>query len=277
MFFAILAVAILSVSALFQRLAMKKEGSDPIASSIIFQLLLTAGSVFVVLFTGFSLPDASKWPYFLASGALYAFGSYFIFRASKAIEASELIILGGFGTIASLTASYIFLGERLTLLQWTGALCILGAIMLVNYQHKNFRFHLGSLFALLGSTLYGFAVVFDGFILRTYDSFSFLPIVSLLPALILIVSFPKSARFVFSSLRKIDRHLVTYSILYICGAELFYIALTHGALVSQLTTVIRSSIIVTVILAMVFLKETSHPVKKFLGAILTTIGILIIR
>jgi len=276
-YWALLSVLILSISALFQRLAMKKKESNPMASAILFQIMLTIGSAFALLFTGFHMPDFSKWPFFLASGFLYAFGSYCIFRASKAIEASELSILGGFGMIASIAASYIVLGERLSIVQWTGVVGILSAILLVNYAHIHVRFHSGILYALLGNALYGTAVVFDGFILQTYDSFSFLPIISMLPALILIVTFPRSAYTAFVSVPRIDRNLLVYGFLYISAAELFYFAMDTGAHISQLTTIMRSSIIITVILSMFILKERSHPWYKLLGAILTVIGLYFIR
>lgn len=277
LFFAIISVCAFSTAALFQRLAMKKEGSDPIVSSIIFQLLLTAGSAFVLLFTGFRLPQVGMLHYFLLSAVLYGYGTYFLFRAAKAVEASELIILGGFGTLATLIMSYVILGERMSLVQWIGILLILAAVMIVNYKHRNYRFHIGTLHALIGTTMYGAAVVFDGLILRTYDSFSFVPVMSLLPGLVLMLTFPKSTIRITRSFNVVDNNLVIYGILYVFAAEMFYFAMTRGALVSQLSTVMRSSIIMTVLLAMIFLNERSHPLRKLIGAVLTTIGILLLR
>lgn len=277
MMFAFLSVTAFAVSALYQRLAMKKEDSDPITSSIIFQIFLTAGSASVLVFTGFRLPQTSMLHYFFLSAVLYAYGTYFLFRAAKAVEASELIILTGFGTLATLTMSYVILGERMTMIQWIGALLVLSAVMIVNYKHRNYTFHIGTLYALAGTTLYGAAVVFDGLILRTYDSFSFIPVISLLPGIVLMLTFPKSTARIAQSLRRVDKNLIIYSVLYVLAAELFYVALTSGALVSQLATIMRASIVLTVLLAMVFLKERSHPWKKLAGAILTTIGILMLR
>lgn len=275
--FAGISVLCFSASSLFQRLAMKDENSDPVTSSIIFQFLLGIGSAVIAAVLGFHLPPLNLWPYFVAAGGLYAGGSVFFFRSIKMIEASELAILGGFGTLVTLVVSFFFLSERLNPVQWAGALMILTAIVLVKYERKNFRFNKGVLFALLGTTCYGTAIVFDGFILKSYDTISYLPLMSFLPGIILLLSFPKHIPKLIHDVRTINIHLGLYSLLYVIAAETFYIPIQNGTLVSQMSAVGRVSIILTVIMAMIVLKERSHLGKKLIGAILTTIGIFLIR
>jgi len=275
--FAGISVLTFAVASLFQRLAMKEEKSDPVTSSIIFQLLLGLGSTIIALIVGFHPPPAYLWPYFLAAGFLYAFGSLFFFRAIKTIGASELAILGGAGTLVTLIVSFVFLSERLSPTQWLGAVFILTAIVIVNYERESFRFHKGVLLALAGTSCYGLAIVFDGYILRTVDAISYLPLSSFLPALVLILIFPKKIPALIQNIRQINVNLGIYSALYVISAEAFYTPIQNGALVSQVSSVGRVSIILTVILAMIFLKERSHVGKKVVGAILTTVGILLIR
>lgn len=275
--FAILSVFAFSVAALFQRLAMKEEASDPITSTITFQLLLVCFSAVPAVIMGFHLPPLFLLPHFLASAALYAFGTLFFFKAIKIIEASEMSIIAGAGTLVTIIASFFFLSERLTPIQWTGAFLILAAVGIVQHDHRALRFNKGVLYALLGTSFYGLAVVFDGFILRSFDTFSFIPIMSLLPATVLMITYPKKLPKLAHDIQKINKNLGMFGLLYVIGAETFYFPLKNGALVSQMSSISRASIIATVLLAMIFLNERSHPWKKLAGAILTTIGVMLIR
>lgn len=272
-----ISVLAFSSAALFQRLAMKEEASDPVSSAIIFQFLLGLGSSVIALLIGFHWPPSHLWPFLLASSALYATGSVLFFRSIKMIEASEFVILGGFGTLVTLIIAFLFLAERLTALQWIGALLILLAIVVVKYERSSFRYNTGVLFALLCTSCYGLAIVFDGYNLKFYDAISYLPVLSFLPGIILLFAFPKHIPKALADARRINLNLGIYSALYIISAETFYLPIQNGALVSQMTTVGRVSIILTVLLAMIFLKEHSHLGKKLIGAILATVGIALMR
>lgn len=256
---------------------MKEDKSDPVVSAIIFQLILTLLSGLVAVVTGFRFPPPSLWPYFLLSGSLYAIGTYCGFKAIKTIEASEMAILSGCGSIMTIVIAFFILGERLTPLQIAGAALILLAVIIVKFERKHFRVTPGMMFAILSTSLYGTAVVFDGYILKGFDVFSFLPTMSIIPAIVLVILFPKKVPLLFSEVRRTNRDLAIYSALYVLAAETYYIPLTYGALVSQMGILLRVSIILTVVLAAIFLHERSHVGKKLAGAILTTIGVFLIK
>lgn len=267
----------MSVAAIFQRIAMKKDGSDPISSAIIFEFLLSLVSGIVAIFFGFKLPPAAIWPHLLIIGLLYGYGSVFFFKSVKTIEASEMSILSSFGTLITVALSYFFLNERLNTTQGLGMILILLAVVVINYTKHAFRMSTGAWYAILGAAFFGSAVVVDTLILKVYPAISYLPVGSFFIGIILLVSFPKSFGKLIHTIRKIDINLILYSTLYTFGALMFYIPLQSGTYVSQLSTVGRVSIIFTVLLAAIFLKERSHIGKKILGAILTTIGIFLIR
>lgn len=275
--FSLLSVVSFSVANLYQRLAMRDGRSDAVTSSVIFQFLLTAVTALVVPFFGFHWPPASSWPYIAVASALYAAGTVFGFRAVRVIEASEITVLTGFGTIVTLFASFLFLGDRLNPMQWLGVALILMAVFLIKYEKKSFRFNNGVVFALLNTSLYGLAVVIDGYVLKTYDSFSYIPLVSFFPGFLLMAAYPSRLPRLLHDVKRINRNLLVYGILYAAAAEFFYIPLRLGALVSQASVILRASIVLTVLLAIVFLRERSHPWKKLIGAILTTLGVLFIQ
>lgn len=276
LWFALISLLTMSVAALFQRLAMKEDSSDPVTSAIIFQILLSVLSALVGVIMGFHLPKFYLLPYFLLSGVLYAAGTYCFFRAAKLIEASEISIISGAGTIVPILVSFIVLSERFTPIQWVGAGIVITSIIFSQYERKHIHFNTGALFALGGTTSYGIAVVFDGLILRSFDTFSYIPIISLIPGLVLMAVFPNRFTKLIHDAKRINTNLWIFSILYVIGAETFYFAVTKGAMISQLTTIMRASIIFTVVMAMIFLKERSNPWKKLIGAILTTIGVFFI-
>lgn len=277
LWFALVSVTAFSISTLLQRVVMREESSDPITSSVLFQLLMTVLSIPVALYFGFHIPAVNLWPFFIISAVLYAFGTLSFFRASQELEASESSILAGVGALVTIIASYVFLAERFTALQLGGVALILSAVVLVNYQRRGIVFKRGTWYALLGATCYGLAVVSDGYILRTFDTFSFLPIMNILPATVLLIAYPKKLPKLIRDMRHINRNLIMYSAVYVVAAETFYYPLKNGALVSQMSTIMRASIILTVVLGMILLRERTNVLKKFAGAILTTIGILLIR
>ena len=275
--FGALNVTSISVAAIFQRLAMKKDGSDPVSSTVIFEFLLAIVTGIIALFTGFTLPPAGIWLELCAIGVLYGYGGLFFFKAIKTIEASEMSILGSAGTLVTVVLSYVFLHERLSSVQLAGVLCILAAVVVINYSKHTFRLSSGAWYALLGAACFGTAVIIDTFILKSYPAISYMPVGSFLIGVILLISFPKSFGKIIRDAKTIDSNLIVYSVLYAFAALMFYLPLQYGTYVSQLSVIGRVSIIFTVILSAIFLNERSHIGKKILGAILTTVGIFLIR
>jgi drug/metabolite transporter (DMT)-like permease len=276
--FILSAVNVLSISvgSLYQKLAMKEDKSDPVTSAIMFQFLLTAITFVFALIKGYRVPPVSLLPFFLMSGSLYAIGTVAYFNAIKRIEVSELTILGGAGVLLTIIASFLFLHDHLTILQLTGAFLILAAVVYLNYSKNAFKLNTGAWLALLGAGSYGLAVVFDSYIIRHYDAVSFLPLACFTPGLLILLRYINRAPSIIKTIRHTDRNLVIYTFLYSIQSITFYLALQLGALVSQVSSISRASIILTVIFATIFLKETKHLNRKIIAAILTTIGVLLV-
>lgn len=276
---AFISVVSISVANLFQRLAMKEEGSDPVTSVITTQLFLGIATTFVALLRGFALPPlAVLFPYAIVSSLLYAVGSLLFFKAIKVIEASEAALFSTFGTVVTLIAAYFFLGERLTQPQLFGVTLIIASIIVIKFEKQSLKFNRGSLLNLAGTSLFGIAIVIDTFVIRSYDTLSYLAITSVLPALMQIGVFRREAGMLVRELpQRVSRHLLIFSLLYSVTAIGYFMALEAGALASQMSPIFKVQTVLTVVLAAVFLKETSHLSRKALSALLVTIGILLIR
>lgn len=273
---AIINVIATAVANLYQKIAMREEKNDAISSAIAFQLLTGICYLVFALIKGFQLPPISLAPYFLGTMTFYAAGTVCIFRAIKLIEASEMSIISGVGAIVTIITSMIFLRDVLSGTQLIGAACILTAVVIINLKKKGFVINQGVWYALAGTALYGSAVIFDTAIIRVFDAVSFIPIGSFGTALVMMLAYPKKIRLVVRQLKKIDKNLLIYSLLYATSAIAFYLALATGAKVGQVSTVVRSAIILTVLLSSVLLKERQDMDKKIIGAVLTTIGVILV-
>jgi uncharacterized membrane protein len=269
-------VIAIAVANLYQKIAMREEKSDAIAAAMTFHILTGVCYAIFAFVKGFQIPDISLAPYFLASMALYAVGTVYFFRAIKQIEASEMSIITGTGPVITIVASIIFLKDVLTPGQLLGAACILAAVILINFKKGGVVINQGTWLALFGTACYGTAIIFDTIIIRAFDAVSFIPIGSFGTAILMCAWYPKKIPIVIQSLKKVDKNLFIYSLLYAIAAIGFYLAIEMGALVGQVSSIARCSIVLTVILSSVLLKERQNMSKKIVGAILTTIGVILV-
>lgn len=269
-------VIVMSVASLYQKIAMREENTDAVVSATTFMIVSSICYFIYALIKGFHIPSFSLLPFFIISAALYAVGTMLFFHAIKKIEASEMSIIGGIGPIVTIIASIFFLKDTLTVPQLIGVACILVAVVLINISNKGFVINRGTWFALLGTACYGIAVISDTYIIQRFEVASFIPIGSAGSSLIMLLVYPKKIALVFQSLAKVNKNLLFYSFLYAIGGISFYMAIDTGALVGLVSTIARASIILTVILSSIFLGERNNIGKKLFGAILTTIGVILV-
>ena len=276
---AIISVLSISVSTLLQRVLMKKEDSNPIASAILFQFL-SAGYVFIFAISlgKFIWPtDQDLYPRFILSAFLWAGTTYFSFKAFKLLETAEATIIISSNALVTITLGVFLLKEILTIKIISGIILILGSILVVNSQKLNFKSRKGIVFALFTALFSGIAVINDVYILKNYEVFSFTAIMSLLPGVILLTIFSKEIPNVKKLIFKKDfRIMLILTFFYSIQAVAFYLAYQKGAPISTLSTLTKSSIILTVTLAVLFLKERTNLAIKGLAALMVTIGAILL-
>jgi len=272
----IINVVVISVASLYQKIAMREEKSDAVVSATTFMIVSGICYFIYALIKGFHIPSITLLPFFIITATLYAAGTILFFHAIKKIEASEMSIIGGVGPIVTIVASMIFLKDILTVTQLSGVVCILAAVFLINYKKNGFVINQGTWLALLGTACYGLGVISDTVIIHRFEVASFIPIGAAGSAFIMMLAYPKKITFVFQSLMKVNKDLLVYSLLYAIGGITFYLAIDAGALVGQVSTIARASIILTVILSTIFLGERTNLIKKLVGAVLTTIGVILV-
>ncbi|KKU95179.1 hypothetical protein A3A64_03365 [Candidatus Gottesmanbacteria bacterium RIFCSPLOWO2_01_FULL_48_11] len=276
--FAIISVVSSSVSNIVQRAVMRDKESDPVASSILFQFILTFITGIFALYKGFTAPPIINFPLqFMVSATFYGVGTLCMFQAAKRIEASEKTILSAFGAIVTIVVALIFLNESFTIRQFFGTGLVLLSVVLIQNKLGIVR-SIGTLYAILGTSLYAVAVVSDTFILRHYDAISYTPVMSFLPGVVLLLVNPSVIKRFKSILNgRYIRNMFLYGFFYGIQAIMYYLALSLGANASQMAPLFRSEIVLTVLLAVFLLGERKKLGIKLLSAVIVSIGVFLIK
>jgi len=278
---AFLSALFYSLSTIFQKKLMNNEDSDPIAFTIIFQFTVTLMLILVFILEGISFPNISHiWPNLLINGVLIALGSLSMFKALKYAEASEYTILSTSSTFINLIVATLFLHETLTLYKIIGTLLIAFSIVLVtNKQKLNLsQLHKGHLYSLLSALGFGAAFSNESYIVGQIGVLQNLIIGFFLPGLIILLIKPRSLRYATKLLTKKSLlKIVIFSILYLLGAITIFAAYTNGGDAGKIYGISNSSVIVTVILAAIFLGEKDKPFRKILATLTAFVGVMLLR
>ena len=276
----LISVVLYSISVLLQRVLLRQNESRPVAYAMFFQFL--TGIVLGVvgfLFADMSLPSNFSdlfWNLILMV-ILYGFSYIFIFRSLKQIEASKFSILFSTRAFFTVLASSLVLKELLTGTQFLGALLIFSGVILVNLKSSKFSFDKGSLFALLAAFAFGSANTNDRFLLGSFNIYPYITIGFIAPSLLMAAVYPKELKHIKIFLdKKILKKMLILSVLYAFNAVAFFAALQKSDNSSQVASVNLTSVIATVVLAAIFLKERDNLPKKVIGAILSFVGLLLL-
>lgn len=279
--FALAAVVLLSISNVLQRVLMKDNKSDPYAYGVLFQLFCSFMLFVFAIINGFHMPPVTQLPLnFVLDGVLYGLATLFLFKALHTIESSEATIITSSRSIVTVIVAVLLLGERFVWQYAVGVLLIISSVVLVNWSRKKIRLKSGMVFAGLASLCFGLAIANDAYILRyTQDAVSYAAIAFLLPSIVLFAMKPKVVSDIRSFFRnkKAVKNMIIMSTFYSLASIAVYVAIAQGAQVSQIGPVTQSSAIVTVALAVVFLKERDKLLRKVIAALLVFAGVLFLR
>lgn len=276
----LLSVLFNAVAVVLQRVVLREQNSDPVAYSIVFQLI--SGSIIGAFgwVTGNLQfpPDIAKILLFMGLMiVLYGFGNVFIFQALKAIEASKFTILFATRTLFTILASTLFLNESLNTTQWIGALLILFSVILVTVENTKITFGKWEFFTLLAAAAFGFEVTNDRYILTMFPLYTFVSLAFVLPALMMWMVNVGRTQKIFELFHKTNLiRICSMAVVYAVSAILFFSSLQIAPNSSQVITINLTSVVVTVLLAVVFLGERKNLFRKLLGATLCFIGLLLV-
>lgn len=275
-----LSILIASIQVLFARTILKEDQSSPVAYAIFTNFL--SGVIIFILLIPFLRPPTVALPKvllpILLSNFLYGVGVIFSFNALKLVEASEYIVLFATRVFWVILVSVFFFGDKFTLTQFLGTILILAGVYIVSLSQKKFNFKKGHIMILLAAPLFGTAFTIDGYILRTLDASLYVPISSCLTGIFAASIRPKEIfqiKYIFKG--KLLGKLTLLSLLFGLSAFTYLLALQLSKNASQVASINQTSIILTVILGVIFLKERNHLLRKLFAAILSFVGVLLVK
>lgn len=276
--FALLSVIGFSLANLFRKIVMKDDKTDAIASAIVFQFLAGVLIGIFALYKGFIIPPFAQYPMnFFLAGFLWALAAFLEFKAFHYLEASEAVIISTLQAVVVIVAAHFFLKEIFTLQMIIGTLLILTGVIGISKRQKKMTFNRGIAYILGFCFFGGLGVVNDTFMVKHVNAMSYLSIGFLLPVIFLMLLRPASIGkirevFHFTNFKR----LFFLTLFYTFGSVVFVYAILNGAQVSQLSPISNASIILTVLLATIFLGERDHLVRKCISTILVFVGVLLL-
>ncbi len=258
---------------------MKSKDSNVVTYAILFNFVCATILTVLAVSRGFESLDIKKYaPNLILMAILYAAAQILIFKASKLIEASELIILSATRVLWTIAGAMLLLGESFNLQKAVGVFLIIFAVIFVSYKKKRMKLNCGHWYAILAGFCLGIGFVNDAYILQHSDAMSYGAIVFILPLVLTLIVYS-------SSLNKLKKEVTVkllfknllLGVVYSIGVISSYLAYQNGGNASQIVPIGQSVVIITVILAAIFLGERNSLLKKFVAAGFVTIGVFLIK
>lgn len=268
-----------AISLIFQRFLMLKKQTDPIAVSIATQILIALLISVLLPFRQIHQPNFTHvWINLALMVVLYALGTVFRYISLKKIEVSYYTVLYQTRVLWVIALSLVFLHEKFAIYQLIGVFLLISSILLLHFQRKEIKFDLGSNMALFSAATIGIAFFNDAFIIQTgIDVPLYLVLAFILPALGLWVVYPRATHAIADLFNKGNiKYTLIISIFWALASLTMYYAYSIGHNASKIYSLNQISIIVTIILAIIFLKETDNIVRKMISAALSIVGVLLL-
>lgn len=271
-------VIIFSLATLYQRVILKNS-KDPVLFYIINGI--TAGLMLLTygFWMGFKLPNFSDISLNLIIMTIFlGVGNMLNFNALKKVDASEFTVLFSTRAVWSVVGAILILGESFGVKQIIGASLIIASVFLVSWKKKSIRLNEGEMLTLAAAALFGLEFVNDTYLLNSVDLFFYLPLIFLFPALFIgVLNYKKVIRIQnYVSFRDFLK-LVVLALLFAVSATATLTAYTLGHNAAQIAVLNQTSTILIVLLGIIFLNERNHMKLKILGALISLIGVYLVR
>ena len=258
---------------------MKDENSDAYAQAVTFTALTCVFSFIVLLFRG-GFQSTLTWnilPLFLFAVFLSAMGMIFTFKGFKAIGASEHTILLTTSRLWLILGAILFLQESFTITKLIGTAAILFGVVLAEWRKQTFVLNQGAVYVLLAALTFAAGEIVSFTIVRNFDVLSYMVYGSLFVTTILIVLRPniiKKLSFYFKPRHalNIGTTSVNDALANIFGLSAYQV----GRNALQIGPIMATQTLLTVVLAIIFLKERDHMSQKIVGSLSAVIGTILL-
>lgn len=268
----------LSVSVLLQRVLIHKDKTDPFAYAVVFQGIVGLILMFFAIAYGFKLPNISNYllPAILSIVA-FGLGHIVYAKTLQVVEASAFSVLFATQAIWIMLLGIVLFNERLTITQITGALLIFSSVGLLVKNIRSLSIDRGTALGLLTGILFGIAITSWSYVGRHTDGLSWAAISFIGTALVAFLAKPSTIHKMAPLIKgKLLPKLMLLGVLYAIGSLAMLFAYKEGSF-TIVTPLRQTSIIVTVLLALVFLPKERNRIRiKLTAAVVCFLGVLLI-
>jgi transporter family protein len=270
-----------SINGIIQKTVLRKATTDPIAFAIYFQLL--AGlvalpfAIFAVHTPQFNLVIIGM---LIANSMLYAFVNILGFLALKAIELSQSAILSSVSSLWILIGGVLFFNETINFKKVLGILLIILGIIVVFFHKKRMQpFSLPHIFILLSTIFIAIGGLLDKYLIDYFEISSYQFITYFLQAIFTALLVPQVIKDI-QPLIKFNMHnlmIIVAACIINLGVFSYFFALKQGGEISNISPILQTSTIITIILSSLLLKERDNLLKKILAAAIIFIGLIFLK
>ena len=274
-----ISVLLFSVNSLFHRVLMKDEKSDPYAQTVAFYGLgAVCAFIIAILRGGFHYQiSPNQLPLFFLLVIFATSAPVLIFKALKLIESSESTIVLSSQKLWIVLGAFIFLHEAFSTQKLLGTIIILIGIAIAQWRNQKFVINKGIVFVLLSALSYAIGDIISFYILRDFDAASFTVYLCIIPVITLLILRPKTIRnLVFYSRPKYALSITAVSINDTVATLAMYVAYQVGRNASQIAPITATQTIISVLLAILILKERNYMPQKILGAFIVVGGVMLV-
>jgi drug/metabolite transporter (DMT)-like permease len=269
-----------SFSVILQRMVLKEEKSDARAFAVLFQFVV---GIFIAIFgigtQTLKLPSLADFillsPFFVLMTLTYGVGSVLLYSGLKHVDASRFSILYSLRGVFAVLIVSVFLREPFLGRYILGTLLILAGIVTAHKKAAKL-FISKEEWLLIGAALCsGIGNTIDRFLLGRVELYFYVTLAFLLPGIFIFCTSPKTWKPVVRLCKGSQlKPLLLLSFIYAVSAVTFYTALQKAPIAGQVIAINLSSVVVTILLATVFLKERAHLLQKCLAGVMTFLGLL---
>ncbi len=274
----LISVLSLSVSVILQRILIHRDKTDPFAYAVVFQGIVGLLLMAVALVAGFKLPGIETLIIPVIISLLFFGAGHVVYaKTLQVVEASAFSVLFATQAVWIMLLGIVLLGESLTWLQVIGSALIFAGVGFLVKDFKKVIKDRGTLLGLVTGLMFGVAITAWSYVGRHTDTLSWAAISFVGTALVAFMVYPKSVQKMRPLLQpKILKNLVLLAVFYGIGSLTMLYAYKEGsfAIVSPLR---QTSIIVTVLMALLFLPQERNRIRrKILAAALCAGGVMLI-
>jgi drug/metabolite transporter (DMT)-like permease len=268
----------LSVSVILQRILLHTDKINPFAYVVTFQAIVGVLLTIIAAFYGFHLPGIETL-LLPATISIVCFGVGHIVYAKtlQRVEASVFSILFATQAVWIMLLGILLFHENLTSLQIFGSLLIFVGVCFTVKNIRSLSFDKGTLLGLLTGLIFGIAITAWSYVGRHTDGLSWAAVSFLAVSFVALLIHPqavKNMKPLFT--KRVLGRLLLLGVFYGLGSLTMLFAYQLGAF-TVVSPIRQTGIIVTTLLALLFLSQERHRVgRKLLAALICFIGVVFI-